>query len=898
MATGKPDRSRWRELSPWLDELIDLPVPERESRLAALQRDDAALAGELRAWLDELDELSGRDFLQGPAMAPPPELAGQEVGAYTLVRELGRGGMGSVWLARRNDGRFEGEVAIKFLAAGIFAAAGAERFAREGHIMARLAHPHIARLLDAGHVALGAGGAQPYLVLEYVPGEAIDAYCTRNALPLEGRLRLFLQVVDAVAHAHTRLILHRDLKPSNVLVTHGGEVKLLDFGIAKLLDAHDAPELTQQAGRIFTPQYAAPEQVEGGEVTTATDVYALGVLLFRLLSGHLPDSAPATGGTLSQRLARAEGEAPLMSQAVRETDDANAPCRERDLRGELDTIVARALKRSPAERYPNAAALGDDLRRHLAHEPISARPDRWSYRTAKFVRRHRLAVGAGSLAVLALAVSTGVAVLQARQARHQQAQAEGLIEFMLSDLPARLKPVGRLDALDSVGDRALAYYAAQAPGSLDAASLGRRARALHLVAQIAEQAGRLDEAAQRFGEAAATTGELLARHPDDPQHLFNHGQSEYWVGFIARRRGLRDQAEAAFLRYHTLARQLAQQAPENLDWRIEAAYASQNLGVLQLEAGRADQALETFEETLRAWRSVVTTRPAMAMELANALGWASKAHEARRDLAAALSAQRGKLDALQRVPDAARDREAQYLAGIAHYDIGRLELAQGDSGAALASVRASRDVFEALSRVDADNKDWLAQWCSALASEAELQFGTPAGDVTLAQLQRLTTQLLAAPQRKVRWWLILQGRVLMLRVRRDDPGAADELQAWLAEVERFESAGQVLDAEQARTAAAAGLVLGDAHRRAGREGAARQAWDAAAGRLQSRLQGQDLHASLLSARLSVRRGAAQEAGQHAEKLASFPYRHPDLAILRAELAQAAATGAIHPKGTP
>ncbi len=890
MAAAKPDRARWRELSPLLDELLDLPAAEREQRLAAMHDADPALAAEVQAWLAELQALDGSGFLQAPAMAPPSDLAGETVGAYTLVRELGRGGMGSVWLARRTDGRYEGEVAIKFLASGMFAAGGAERFAREGQIMARLAHPHIARLLDAGHLPGGPGGGQPYLVLEYVEGEPIDRYCTTHALSVAARLQLFLQVTEAVAHAHTRLILHRDLKPSNVLVTAAGEVKLLDFGIAKLLDAGTATDLTQQAGSAFTPQYAAPEQLEGGEVTTATDVYALGVLLFRLLSGRLPQGAAPEATTLSQWRALATTEAPTMSQALREAGGPDAQRLARELRGELDTIVARALKKSPAERYANAAALADDLRRHLAHEPISARPDSWAYRSAKFLRRHRVAVGAGSLAVLALAASAAVAVLQAREARQQQAQAEGLIEFMLGDLPAKLKPVGRLDALDAVGDRALAYYAAQAPGSLDAASLGRRARALHLVAQIAEQAGRLDEAAQRFADAAASTGELLARHPGDPEHLFNHAQSEYWVGFIARRRGLREPAEAAFQRYHALAQQLARSAPDNLDWRIELAYASQNLGVMQLEAGRADQALSTFGETLQAWQAVVPARPPMAMELANALGWASKAHEARRDLNAALAAQRGKLEALARVPDADRDREAQYLAGIAHYDIGRLELAQGDTAAALNSVRTSRRMFEALVQLDADNKDWLAQLCSALASEAEMQFGTPAGDATLAQLRRLTTSLLSAPQRKVRWWLILQGRMLTLQARRELPGSADELQGWLAEVGRFEASGQSLDAEQARTAAAAGLVLGDVLRRAGRSEAGLQAWEVAERRLSPGVQRQDMPAMLLSARLAWRRGAAQDAVKTAEKLASIPYLHPDLLILREELAQSAATG--------
>ena len=890
MAAGPLDRSRWPVLSPLLDELLDLTTVARDARLAALRAQDPSLFEELQPWLNELPGLDRSSFLQAPALPAPPGLAGQAVGAYRLVRELGQGGMGSVWLAQRTDGRFEGEVAIKFLSAGLFSAAGAERFAREGSIMARLAHPHIARLLDAGHLSQG-GPPQPYLVLEYVPGVPVDRYCHERQLSLADRLHLFLDILDAVAHAHNRLILHRDLKPSNILVTAAGEVKLLDFGIAKLLDAsHTGEPLTQQAGNAFTPQYAAPEQLQGGEVSTATDVYALGVLLFRLLSGRLP-LAISNDNPMAHWQAVIDQVPPLVSEAVQQAAEADAPRRAKALRGDLDTILARALKKTPAERYPNAAALADDLRRHLAHEPITARPDTWAYRSAKFLRRHRLAVGAGTLAGLVLAASTAVAVREAAQAQQQQAQAEGLIEFMLGDLPAKLKPVGRLDALDAVGDKALAYYAAQAPGSLDAASLGRRARALHLMGEITEQTGRLDEAARRFAEADASTAELLARHPRDPQHLFNHAQSAYWVGFVARRRGRQAEAEAAFERYQVLAQQLTAQDQNNLDWRTEVAYASQNLGVLQLETGRPAQAQARFEETLAAWQSVVPARPDMAVALANTYGWISKAQEARQDFGAAIASLRAKFEALDRAPDAARSRSVQYQAGAAHYDIARLELALGQTEAAVASAQAAQRLYEGLVRLDPQNLDWLAQLANSLVSLAEMKFdleGSAAAAAPLAEASRMTATLLAAPQRKLRWWLMLQGRLLSLQARAGAPGATPALTAWLGEVAGHESGGQALDPEQSRIAAAAGLVLGDRLQAAG-QGAgmaeAVAAWAAAQARLRPGLQRQELPALVLSARLAWRQGRPQEARAMAERLVSTTYRHPDVVTLGKELSQ-------------
>ncbi len=879
MAGPPLDRARWPQLSPLLDALMDLAEPQRAERLAALRSADPALADELLPWLAELAGLDQSPFLQAPALPPPPGGAGQTVGAYTLDQELGHGGMGTVWLAHRTDGRYEGQVAIKFLQTGLRGAAAGARFAREGSILARLAHPHIARLLDAGQLApAGPGPAQPYLVLEYVAGQPIDQHCQQQRLPLAARLRLFLDVLAAVAHAHNRLILHRDLKPSNILVTAAGEVKLLDFGIAKLLDDVADDQATQQGGAAYTPQYAAPEQLQGGEVTTATDVYALGVLLFQLLGGKHP-TALAEGATLDRLRAVVEAVPPPVSTVAPAADAAV-------LRGDLDTIVAKALKKLPAERYANAAALAEDLQRHLAHEPISARPDTWAYRSAKFLRRHRVAVGAGSLAALALAASAAVAVHEARQAQQQQAQAEGLIEFMLGDLPAKLKPVGRLDALNAVGDRALAYYAAQAPGSLDAASLGRRARALHLIGEITEQTGRFDEAAQRFAEAAASTGELLARHPAAPEHLFNHSQSEYWVGFIARRRGRSDEAEAAFGRYLALADRLVALEPDKVDWRIEQAYAGQNLGVLRLEAGRPADALQSFERTRAAWQGVVAARPAMAQELANTLGWLAKAHEASHAYDAALAAQQAKLAALAQVPDAARDRESQFLAAIAHLDTVQLQWALGRPAEAEASAQETVRRSEALVQADDQNLYWLALLAVARVSQAEVALvhrGPAAARPPLVAADALVTRLLATAEPQPRWVVNLQGRWRRLRSQLGEAGSAADLARYLAQMAEREAAGRTMEAEQARILAAAGLVLGDQRRAAGDAAGAARAWQAARQRLGPGLARRELPALALAARLAVREGRIQEAQRGADELASTPYRHPDVLVLREEI---------------
>jgi eukaryotic-like serine/threonine-protein kinase len=336
---------------------------------------------------------------------------------------------------------------------------GEARFKREGSILGRLAHPHIAELVDAGVSATG----QPYLVLEYVEGESIDRYCDHKTLDVEARIRLFLEVLVAVAHAHANLIVHRDLKPSNVLVNNDGQVKLLDFGIAKLLEgeAQDgaATLLTVEGGRAMTPEYAAPEQVTGAPVTTATDVYALGVLLYVLLTGQHPaggnlrsaaDLVKAIVDTEPTRpsdvvtTAKGPGEEITTNAARRTTTPEKLS---RLLRGDLDTIVAKALKKNPRERYASVTALADDLQRYLRHEPISARPDTLAYRATKFVRRNRVVVALAALTTLAILAGLVGTLVQSRTARIQRDFAfqqlkrsqehDELLNFLLSDAAPR-----------------------------------------------------------------------------------------------------------------------------------------------------------------------------------------------------------------------------------------------------------------------------------------------------------------------------------------------------------------------------------------------------------------------------------------------------------------------------
>jgi len=405
------EQKRWLEISPYLDEVLDLDESERAQWLQRLDDRAPTVAEAVRRLVASHDDLASQPLLSEDRTAAVSRagLAGQQLGAYTLESVLGHGGMGTVWLAHRSDGRYEGRVAVKLLNAALMGRPSEQRFVREGSVLAKLRHPHIAQLVDAGVAPSG----QPYLVLEYIDGERIDRYAQERNLDLEARVRLFLDVLAAVAHAHTHLIVHRDIKLSNILVTNDGVVKLLDFGIASLLGPEEG-QLTREVEAGLTPEYAAPEQLLKQPVTTATDVYALGVVLFMLLAGKHPLGIEV--GKSVPELARAT----LDHDLPRPSDLAVDPARGTSLRGDLDNIVGKALKKNPAERYGTAEALAQDLRSYLACQPVSAQPDSLAYRAGKFVRRHRGGVTAGAIMALVLIGATVLTTLQSIEARRQR----------------------------------------------------------------------------------------------------------------------------------------------------------------------------------------------------------------------------------------------------------------------------------------------------------------------------------------------------------------------------------------------------------------------------------------------------------------------------------------------
>lgn len=450
--------AEWPRFSALLDQCLDLAPEARAAWIDALEADDRRFAPTLRALLRNEARSAESGWLDRPpsidAEDAPSVVEGQRIGPWRLRRCLGRGGMGEVWLAARDDGAYAREVALKLPHAHLLGGALRERFQRERDILAALVDPRIARFYDAGV----AGNGQPWLALEYIAGTPIDAHCDQRGLDVRERVRLVRDVAGAVQAAHARLVVHRDLKPANVLVTAQGEARLLDFGIAKLLgdDAVDSG-LTQWGGQAATPDYAAPEQLEGGVVTVATDVYALGVMLYELLTGARPFPTRSRLG----RMLDTRSEAPLASTRV------EGP-RRRAITGDLDAILAKAMDPDPAQRYDSAAAFAEDLQRVLDSRPILARRiGRWQ-RWRKFVRRHRQGVAVAALLVLALAAGVAGVLWQAQRAAEEARRATAIKDFLIEVFSAsdpRIAsdaPRGSISAkalLDASADRIESHFA-------------------------------------------------------------------------------------------------------------------------------------------------------------------------------------------------------------------------------------------------------------------------------------------------------------------------------------------------------------------------------------------------------------------------------------------------------
>jgi non-specific serine/threonine protein kinase/serine/threonine-protein kinase len=735
---------RWERIEALFHAAVGLAPSERRTMLAR-EAEDPALAAEVERLLAAHDRAG--NFIQTPAIAltevqlPVEELAasGLRIGVYRIVREIGRGGMGTVYLAERADEVFHQQVAIKLIKRGMDTDLVLSRFRAERQILASLDHPNIARLLDGGTTEDGL----PYFAMEYIEGKPIDAFADEHRLSIAERLGLFLQVCAAVSYAHQHLIVHRDIKPVNILVTADGAPKLLDFGIAKVLQADDDVTATATGLRMLTPEYASPEQVEGQHATTVSDVYSLGVVLYELLTGRSPYRTRSRSPLeIAEAVCTTEPVRP--SAAVVESEPSPAGRRRngladdraaatglsstdrlrRRLRGDLDTIVLTALRKEPARRYQSVERLSGDIRRHLDGLPVRARPDTFGYRTGKFVRRHRGMVAAGVLVGVTLIGGTIATAWQAREAREAQARAErrfndvrklanavifdyhDAIKDLPGSTPVRERLVrdalGYLDTLahEAHGDAALQRELARAyrrvadvqGGSL-VANLGDTEGAL---ASYRKAVGILEDLFAGDSADVRTRRELANVTSDFGSLLFDTGDA---VGSLELAR-----------------RAWALMAPLDGDsvdagLRLDLRKAGDLLGVLLLETGDAQGAARRHREDLRrleAAPGAEQRQPALRRSMSVAHHHLADAQAQLGDLEGALASYRKSRElAAGLAEEFPENRDYRGLAGTANFwiagtlaDLGRYAeaLAIYRDGLATDSVEVRADPKNAIAR--------------------------------------------------------------------------------------------------------------------------------------------------------------------------------------------------------
>ena len=754
--------------------------PAREAELRRVQAEQPSLYPRLVAMIEADRAAESQGFLGDGAAVHIPEApaparawAGTRLGAWALHEPIGAGGMGQVWLATRSDGLYSGRAAVKLLHAGGLSPQAQARFAREGELLARLSHPHIAQLLDAGLMVDGTR----YLVLEYVQGERIDHWCDARKLGIAQRLRLFMQVCDAVAYAHAHLVVHRDLKPANILVTGDGHAKLLDFGVAKLLanddndsDGAELTELTRAGAAGLTPEYAAPEQIEGQPVTTATDVYALGVVLFGLLSGARPYASTSRGVAA---LARAIVEEPPRSlvTAARESPDA-ALSRDTSpaslthaLRGDLETIVAKALKKSPAQRYATVQELRDDLGRHLDHQPVSAQPDSIGYRASKFVQRNRVQVLA--LAALMVTLLGGIAATtwQWRVAAQESARTRSMVTLM-SELFKGLNPdeAGKA-AVPAVELLRRAWGDASKRLQGDPALRAEAARTLGL---LLAETGDLHTATEALGVAHA--GDVARGDTTGHRAL----QVAFELAAAHRRLGHTQQARQLF---EGVIANTAAAGPTSRAW---GAHAQIHLGEMHADEGRLEEALGTLERTM-----VQTERD---------LGRSHAAHVKAAESLADVLQQLGQWDRARqlfaRVVEARSDGKpydratTRFRAATIDVEMGRFR----DADPAL------REVVESLSQLLGEN-DTYTIYARTWWAKALFHAGAVAESARVMEPAR--TAALASGEPDVRHVVqVVQARIALRS------GGLDTAEPMIRDsLDYFDAAGERLQRDAARTRA-------------------------------------------------------------------------------------------------
>jgi serine/threonine-protein kinase len=524
--------SRWKRIQDLFHSALQLEPDDRPAFLDQVCADDQELRGEVESLLDAHGRPGPIDHLAEGLIDPlyarlgdgPAD--GERVGPHRVIRRIARGGMGDVFLAERDDGQFQRSVALKFVRIGLAGDESLRRFAMERQILARLAHPNIASLLDGGVSTWG-----PYLAMEYVEGTPIDQYCDEERLSVGRRLELFCEVCDGVQYAHQNLVVHRDLKPGNIYVTREGRVKLLDFGIAKLLAEDPGEEVTRATVRWMTPEYASPEQVRGETITTASDTYSLGVLLYRMLTGRRPyEIGRGTAQEIERAICETEPSRPSVVVLRMEENEAGAdrptgvtpeavswaratqPRRlQRQLVGDLDTIVLKALRKEPGRRYGTAGELAEDLRRHQRGMPVRARADTLGYRTAKFVRRHWIGVAASAVIAVSLVGGVAATYWQASRTAVERDRAEQVIDFLVGLFASANPAYARGDTVTvrEVLDRG-AVRVRQELGAQPAV----QATLMQVIGEVYASLGLRDSAVALFSEALTTRRQRIG--DDDP----------------------------------------------------------------------------------------------------------------------------------------------------------------------------------------------------------------------------------------------------------------------------------------------------------------------------------------------------------------------------------------------
>jgi non-specific serine/threonine protein kinase/serine/threonine-protein kinase len=579
---------RWHKVKDILQVCLDTPAGQRARYLDDARAGDDAIRAEVESLLSSYEEAG--DFLQDSPLAPDEAVVGEQCGVYQIIQKIGEGGMGVVYQAVRNDDQFRKLVAIKVVKRGMDTDYVLERFHNERQILAHFDHPNIAKLLDGGVTADG----RPYVVMEFIAGRPIDEYCDAERLDIPARLQLFLKVCSAVAYAHQNLVVHRDLKPRNVLVMDNGEPRLLDFGIAKMLG--DDREVTMPGMRMMTPDYASPEQVRGEPITTASDVYSLGVILYELLSGHRPyhikgqspveaaravmEAEPSRPSTAIQReeegtLPGQSGKGLLTPEIISSVRGARPERLRRQLSGDLDNIVLMAMRKEPQRRYQSVEQLTADILRHLEGQPVAARKGTFGYRAGKFLKRHAAGAVATVLVFLTLVGGIVVSTWQARIAREQRARAERrfndvrkLANSILFELHDSIMPLpGSTNARALLLRRAQEYLDSLAQEAKDDAAL-QRERAL---------------AYQRIGDVLGSTS------------MANLGKTSL---------AMENQKKSM-----EIFKSLVAADPKNLDLQRDLGTSYQRVSSLQQTNGQFQEALEACRQDLKLREAIAKAQP-------------------------------------------------------------------------------------------------------------------------------------------------------------------------------------------------------------------------------------------------------------------------------------------------